>query len=102
MPGVPTEQEISDLRALVLAQQHHILRAQDREIGLDHALMTARAETNREPLVRELAQIKGSISYRVGRAITAPFRGIAFLFSFGARALRWGARRIRGQIQARR
>lgn len=102
MPGTSKEQEIVDLQELVLKQQHFILRAQDREIGLDHALMTARAGTNNEPLLVELAQIKGSVSYRLGRALTAPFRGIAFLCNFAMRALRWAARRIRSQILTRR
>ncbi|TXJ04147.1 MAG: hypothetical protein E6Q27_08830 [Aeromicrobium sp.] len=93
MKNHSSEQELEQLRGLVQQLQHHILREQDRSIGLEHEAATAKAGSNREPLIAELSQLKASFSYRLGRFLTAPFRGIATLFEFSIRALRWALRR---------
>lgn len=94
-------QELDELRKLVHEQTYHILRAQDREIGLENELTTARAGANREPLLIELATIKSSVSYRLGRTLTWPLRVLAHAFAFGSRGFRAIARRIAASLRAR-
>lgn len=92
---------VEDLAATVREQHLMLLRAQDREIGLEQELNTIRAGHNREDLVRELATLKASASYKIGRFITAPFRFIGFVWQFGVRVLRGLARRVKSKLRQR-
>lgn len=102
MTETPRENELDELRSIVRQQEHYILRAQDITIGLEHEVATARAGTNREPLVAELAAIKASFSYRLGKTLTAPFRFLNKAFSFGLRTARGAARRVRSGLHSRK
>lgn len=75
-----------ELSKLVMQQHLMLLRAQDREIGLEQELNTLRAGLHREELVRELAEVRASASYKIGRFLTGPFRFIGFLWRLGLRA----------------
>jgi hypothetical protein len=101
MPEPSLESEIAELRKQLQEQDRFILRAQDREIGLEQELATARAGSNREAVVAELAAVKASASYQFGRALTLPFRALSALLRFAMRVLRAIARRGRGWLQAK-
>lgn len=92
---------VEELTATVREQHLMLLRAQDREIGLEQQLNTLRAGHNREDLVREIATLRASASYKIGRFITAPFRFIGFVWIFGVRALKSVARRIAVKLRQR-
>lgn len=89
------------LLQIVREQNLMLLRAQDREIGLEQELNTLRAGHNREHLVRELAEVKGSASFKIGRFLTAPFRFIGFVWATFIRVSLGIARRLKRKLQKR-
>lgn len=92
---------VDELVATVREQHLMLLRAQDREIGLEQQLNTIRAGHNREDLVHEIATLRASASYKIGRFLTAPFRFIGRVWSFGIRALKVLARRVVSRLRKR-
>jgi hypothetical protein len=95
------DQTVEDLVATVREQHLMLLRAQDREIGLEQQLNTLKAGHNREDLVREIASLRASASFKIGRFLTAPFRFIGFLWALGARLFRAVGWRLRAKLRQR-
>lgn len=98
---ISDSQTIEELVATVREQHLMLLRAQDRMIGLEQELNTMRAGNNREDLVREIATLRASASYKIGRFLTAPFRFVGQLWTLGFRALRAVARRVKAKLRQR-
>lgn len=102
MNDTSKENELQELRQLVKDQTHHMLRAQDLMIGLEAEANTARAlakdTRNREPLVAEITSLKSSLSYRLGYALTTPFRVLRRGITFFKRCVRAVLRRVRAKV----
>lgn len=95
------EAEIADLLRQIQRQDLHLLRFRDREMGLEQELATARSGSNQQALLTEIAVLRSSISFRLGRTLTAPFRGLGYLFSRAKGLFRRFARKLADWLRNR-